>query len=198
VAELEPQAPHYAGVYDASGLLAGRSLLAHGVHLTAPELEVLRARPCSVVHCAQSNIQLRSGLCDVAALQHAGVHVSVGTDVSGGTMPSMIDAVRASVFTSRAIAATRAEPYTPREWYEVLQMATEGNAEALGLAHVTGNLSSGLQFDALLVDMAAPDSPIDVRDTETPRELLERFMHAGDDRNIVSVFVDGRRVVPFV
>ncbi|XP_052871662.1 guanine deaminase-like, partial [Anopheles cruzii] len=80
-----PEAPNYVGVYDATGLLTNRTVLAHGVHLEDAELLVLADRGTSIAHCPSSNTNLGSGFCDVRRLLAARIKVGLGTDVSGGS-----------------------------------------------------------------------------------------------------------------
>ena len=55
-----------------------------------------------VVHCPNSNFALRSGVCDVRALLDKGIRVGLGTDVGGGTNPSVLDAMRQALSASVA------------------------------------------------------------------------------------------------
>ena len=57
------------------GLLGPGTILAHCVHLSTAEVELLRATGAGVSHCPNSNFTLKSGVCDVRRLQNAGVKV---------------------------------------------------------------------------------------------------------------------------
>ena len=75
---------------------------------------------------------------------------------------------------------------------EALYLATMGGANALGLEEQIGSLEPGKAFDALLVDVGVEQSQIDLVETDGLSELLQKFLHLGDDRNIVGVWVQGR------
>lgn len=64
-----------AKVYEKSGLMGPRTILAHGVHLTDKELAIIKEHEAGVSHCPNSNFSLKSGVCDVKRLQKAGVKV---------------------------------------------------------------------------------------------------------------------------
>ena len=53
----------------------------------------------------------------------------------------------------------------------------------------------GKKLDCLIVDPAVANSPFDLFDGEGPSEFFQKFLFLGDDRNIVSVYVDGRQVL---
>ena len=197
VSELHPECSNYTAVYGHFGLLDGRTILAHGVHLTDEELELLRGKPITIAHCPSSNFQLFSGACDVRRLQAAGVAVSLGTDVAGGECPSMIHAMRNALVCSRSCLFTRralgqAEGYAPLGVADVLSLATEAGAKALGIDDKVGNFKVGKQLDALLVDMDT--GMADCFGYESIMDLVDKFVHLGDDRNILRVYVNGRLV----
>jgi guanine deaminase len=77
-------------------------------------------------------------------------------------------------------------------WEDALYLATAGGAAALGLQGVVGHFAVGMAFDALLVDCALPQVFDVLQGQEDPLALLEHFLHNGDDRNITSVWVQGR------
>lgn len=52
----------------------------------------------------------------------------------------------------------------------------------------------GKEFDALIVDMDIPNSSADYLHSCSPIEVLQKFVFLGDDRNIISVYVAGRKV----
>ena len=198
VRELHPQAASYAHVYDGFGLMpeGNGSYMAHCVHLTRAEAELMRSRGCGVCHCAASNFALRSGAADVRQLRAWGLEVGLGTDVAGGWSPSMLDAVRMTATAANA----RAFPGEPNEaagalpLEELLFMATQGGANVLRLGDVVGSFEAGKEFDALLVDVDAPGSPVDAFPEDDARARLAKWMFNGDDRNIVRVYVRGKLV----
>lgn len=73
--ELFPDCTSYADVYDQHGLLGPRTILAHAVHLSEQEVELVRRRGAGVSHCPTSNFNLRSGVCKVGEMLDRGVKV---------------------------------------------------------------------------------------------------------------------------
>ncbi|XP_027470771.1 guanine deaminase isoform X3 [Zalophus californianus] len=76
-----------------------------------------------------------------------------------------------------------------------------GLGTALGLDKEIGNFEVGKEFDALLINPKASDSPIDLFSGdlvgETSEAVIQKFLYLGDDRNIEEVYVGGKQVVPF-
>ncbi|KAJ8978753.1 hypothetical protein NQ317_002158 [Molorchus minor] len=183
----------YATVYDKANLLTPKTVLAHGIYLTDDEVNLIVKRGTSIAHCPDSNTCLKSGLCDVRRLQAAGVKVGLGTDVAGGSSPSIVRTMKAALDTSVHISF-REKNYQPLDYTDVFYLATLGGAEALALEEEIGNFAIGKDFDALIVDMDAEGSSVDFLLHCSPRELLQKFIYYGDDKNIKSVFVAGKSV----
>ncbi|KAI8364562.1 guanine deaminase [Blakeslea trispora] len=187
----------YTSVYDDHGLLNERSYMAHCVHMTEEEVDLLAARQAGVSHCANSNFSLHSGVCDVRRLLDRGIKVGLGTDVAGGFSPSMLDAVRSSFFASKTIKIQQRDyhqnpDYQPLHPSELLYLATMGGAEVLGLQDHIGNFKVGKAFDALWVDLNR--GPIDLMGGESALQKIEKFLFNGNHENLKHVYVQGRRV----
>ncbi|XP_068167829.1 guanine deaminase isoform X2 [Antennarius striatus] len=196
VMETFPESKSYTDVYYKCNLLTNKTVMAHGCHLTDEELALFRETGASLSHCPNSNISLCSGMLNVRnALNHK-VKVGLGTDVAGGYSASMLDAVRSALETSKVLTIQDPDQKT-LTFEEVFRLATLGGSQALALDDQIGNFEIGKDFDAIRVNVAAPDGPIDLIQSGGPKYNLEKFLNCGDDRNIVEVFVAGRRVVPF-
>ncbi|GAB0094857.1 Guanine deaminase [Sergentomyia squamirostris] len=223
VAEVKDvfQASNYASVYDASNLLTGKCILAHGVHLEDEELVLLKKRGTSVAHCPSSNTNLKSGFCDILRLRNAGVVVGLGTDIGAGSDVSILTTIRDALAVSHHLNFIKKqeikgtghvkyeseqqkkinEEYVPLNYKQAIYFATLGGAEALNMSEKIGNFQVGKEFDALLVDVSC--DPIDIYEPniaaikpkpENLEECVQKFINTGDDRNIVKVFVKGRQV----
>lgn len=105
VAKLFPSHDSYAAVYDDHGLLKPRTILAHAIHLSPSEQELIRKRGSSVSHCPVSNSCISSGICPVRELLDQSIEVGLGTDMSGGWSPSILVAAREAAMVSRILAA---------------------------------------------------------------------------------------------
>jgi guanine deaminase len=182
-----PDLPHYAGVYDHFGLLTDRTVLAHGVHLTPPEVALIAARGAGVSHCPTSNVNLNSGAARVLSLLEQGVKVGLGSDCSGGPATGVLAALRSADAMSRVLAFEGAAE-RGLSIPELFFLATRGGAEIAGVD--AGSFEPGREFDALWV---RPRSPGFWAGGDT-RALFEKWLFAGDDRDIGAVWVRGRCV----
>ncbi|XP_028270923.1 guanine deaminase [Parambassis ranga] len=195
VKELFPESESYTDVYHKYNLLTDKTVMAHGCHLTDEELDLFRETGASLSHCPNSNFSLCSGVLNVRNVLKHKVKLGLGTDVAGGYSASMLDAVRRTLDASKVLTIQDPEHNT-LTFEEVFRLATLGGSQALSLDDITGNFEVGKDFDALRVNVAAPDGPIDLIQYEGPKTHLEKFLNLGDDRNIMEVFVAGRKVLP--
>lgn len=186
IRELFPDDPHYTAVYDRFGLLTPRTLLAHGVHLTAPEWELIRARESVIVHCPTANLFLKSGLFDLRTATEHSVRLALGSDVAGGPDIAMPRVARAMIDTAKAreLMTGVAQPIpSPADAWELI---TRGNAEAIGWTNA-GKLEAGADADLLL--LRAPDAWMDER-------LIGRLLYNWSSSLIASRVVAGVPVDP--
>ncbi|XP_016321602.1 guanine deaminase-like [Sinocyclocheilus anshuiensis] len=195
VKTLFPSCKSYTDVYLMHNLLTDRTVMAHGCHLTDEELEIFRETGSAISHCPNSNISVCSGMLNVRNVLNHRVKLCLGTDVAGGYSPSMLDAMRRTLDTSKTLTIQDPQHKT-LSFEEVFRLATLGGSEALSLDDQIGNFVVGKDFDALRVNVCVPDGPIDLFPGEGPKVILEKFLNLGDDRNITEVYVAGRRVVP--
>ncbi|HUR82041.1 MAG TPA: amidohydrolase family protein, partial [Thermoanaerobaculia bacterium] len=187
VQELFPEA-EYADVYDRYGLLGDRTVLAHGVWLTAEELDLLSRRGARISHCPNSNLFLGSGLFPLHRVLDAGVIVGLGSDIGAGTTPSLFNAM-ADAYKVQQVQGVSLSPF--HLWY----LATLGGARALTLDQETGSLEPGKSADFLVLDMQAT-SLLALRTgrATSPEDLLAGLIFMGDDRAVERSFVAGRCV----
>lgn len=202
VGELFPESANYTSVYDDAGLLTRRTILAHCVHLSPEERQLIRDRGSGVSHCPISNTSITSGFCPVRQLLDEGVRVSLGTDCSGGYSPSVLEVARQALLVSRTVAYNREDDASKLSVGEILYLATLGGAEVCDLQNQLGNFVVGKKFDAQLVDLRSPDSPVDVfawappeKPVDRLRYQVERWFFNGDDRNCRKVWVNGTLAV---
>ena len=80
------------------------------------------------------------------------------------------------------------------DYKDALFLSTLGGAKALGLGDRVGSFRRGFFFDALLVVPGDKGrrSRVYCRPSDQIRDRLEKFLHCGDDRDIASVWVQGR------
>ncbi|XP_056601032.1 guanine deaminase [Triplophysa dalaica] len=196
VKKLFQDCKSYTDVYLKHNLLTNKTVMAHGCYLTDEELKIFHERGSAISHCPNSNISICSGILNVRNVLNHKVKLGLGTDVAGGYSPSILDAIRRALDTSKVLTIQDPDHQT-LTFEEVFRLATLGGSEALSLDDQIGNFVVGKDFDALRVNVCVPGGPIDLFPGEGPKVILEKFLNLGDDRNITEVYVAGRRVVPF-
>ncbi|WP_019812697.1 amidohydrolase family protein [Saccharomonospora saliphila] len=190
--EDAPQRAEHGSVpalLDRVGLLDGRLVAAHAVHLSDADIALLAARGAGVAHCPGSNSKLASGIARLTDLRAESVPVGLGTD--GPASNDDLDlweeiqlaAMLARVSTLDSTAVTAAD---------ALLMATRGGADALGRADL-GALEPGRWADVVHIDTDDPAfaTGLDVDD----EHLLANLVWAAGSRRVTDVWVAGERVV---
>jgi 5-methylthioadenosine/S-adenosylhomocysteine deaminase len=163
------------------GILDEWSCLAHCVWVSERERGLMAERGAKVLHCPSANLKLGSGLADVPALLGRGITVSIGAD--GAPCNNTLD-----MFHEMRLASQLQKPgYTPHamDARSVLELATRGGAEALGLSSEIGSLEEGKQADLVLLDMERIWNPLHQRDP------YAAIVHSGSPENVRSVMVGG-------
>jgi guanine deaminase len=214
--KLFPLCKSYADVYDSYGLLQERTILAHAIHLTDEEVQLIKRRGAGISHCPTSNLNLRSGCANVGKYLDIGIKVSaftvlpgkahrqvqvgLGTDCSGGYSPSILTAIQHASIVSKILAMQK-NP-TASSNFEgkqlplptLVYLATLGGARVCHLDQETGSVEPGKSFDALLVSMPPPFGESEGRIASVTgfSDYLERFLFGGDERNISTVWVQGK------
>ena len=187
VHELFPEA-EYADVYDRYGLLDERSVLAHGVHLTEEELELLAHRGTRIAHCPNSNLFLGSGLFRLHHTLDAGVVVGLGTDIGAGTTPSMFTAM-SDAYKVQQVQGVSLTPF--HLWY----LASLGGARALSLDAESGSLEPGKSADFLQLDLkSTPLVALRSERASSVEDLLAGLIFTGDDRVVRECWIAGQMV----
>ncbi|MCL6707689.1 guanine deaminase [Pseudomonas sp. R2.Fl] len=189
---------------DRFGLLGRHTMLAHSNLLTASDMERIRVREAAVAHCPLSNAYFAGAVFPLRAALDKGIHVGLGTDISGGPSASMFENSRAAITVSRMLesgvdpeltASTRANGRATRvDFRHAFHVATAGGAKALDLP--VGQFAAGYRFDAIAIDTTAREGSIRLWDEfDSGEAILQKIVFTASRANVAQVWVDGRQVV---
>ncbi|ORY14260.1 hypothetical protein BCR34DRAFT_534410 [Clohesyomyces aquaticus] len=203
VKSLFPDSQSYTHVYDSADLLTPKTILAHAVHLTHAEVKIIKERGTKISHCPASNTALTSGCAPVRELLNAGLTVGLGTDVSGGFSPSILEECRQAIWVSRFRAMHDGDE-AKLSTEEVLYLATRGGAQVVGMEDKVGGFEVGMEWDAQMICLGRVKKEgeqegrfagnVDLFGFETPEDKVNKWVYGGDDRNTERVWVRGRLV----
>lgn len=131
------------------GLSTVDSYLAHCVHPTEAEFNVLAGARASVVHNPSSNCKLASGIAPITTFTEHSVALALGTDgASSNNTLDLFQEIRLAAMLS-SVATGNPVALSP---FEILRMATYGGAKALGREKECGTLEIGKDADIILLD----------------------------------------------
>lgn len=190
-------AADYTGVYERFGLLAPRTILAHGIHLSNDELCRVHAAESALAHCPSSNFFLKSGRFRWFDAMRQGVRFGLGSDVGAGPELSLLKVMKDAQYM-------QADRWIPLS--ELFHAATLGGAEALMQADRIGNFLPGKEADFVILDTwVKPAAAMAGRASEkhgssdhqsrlAGDEWLSRCIYLGDDRLVRETRIRGRCV----
>ncbi len=167
---------HALGLFDQCHVL-----LAHGVHLSESDIQLLKGMQGGVSHNPVSNLKLGCGIAPVHKLQQEGVMVGLGTDGAGSaTTLDMFEEMKAATWMQKL---QYGDP-TVLPAKEVLKMATIHGAKLLRLDHEIG-LSPGKKAGLILINLNKPHL--------TPLHQLESLLAYGvSGADVDTTIVNGK------
>lgn len=189
VRELHPDCKQYWETYDKYGLWKDHTVMAHCVHSDARERRAIRDAGVVVAHCADSNVNICSGLCPVRQMVNEGLWVTLGSDIAGGAQLPMYKVITMTIRTSKARRVTDG-------WHPDFLTVPEGYYLGTTAGHryfgAGDGFAAGDRLHAVVIDdgdFPEASHPLSVR------ERFERAVYMTHRHNIVSVWSDGREVV---
>jgi guanine deaminase len=187
VRELHPESRDFTSVYFDHGLLPkGQTVMAHCIHNTDEEIEMVREQDVMVAHCPQSNANLSSGIMPLRKYIDRGVRVGLGSDVAAGHSLNMRDHIVAAIEMSKLCWTLNPE-LKALSFSEAFHLATKGGGSFFGKV---GSFEEGYEFDALIIE----DSPLLEGVGLGLEERLERYVYTGSNSQIARKYVYGKRI----
>jgi 5-methylthioadenosine/S-adenosylhomocysteine deaminase len=170
---------------DELGVLDRNTILAHGVHLSDADIELLAERGAGIAHCPQSNLKLASGAARLPHLLAAGVRMGLGTD--GAASNNDLNMWGEISSTAMLHKLVNNDP-TAADAPTVISLATRGGADILGLGDKLGSLETGKRADLILIDLEQPHLvPL--------YDIYSHLVYAVDKADVTTVVIEGRVVM---
>lgn len=163
------------------GLLAEDVVLAHCVHVSQEELELIKRSGAKVAHNPMSNMLNAVGVAPVPQMLLKGIPVGLGND---GYVFDGFENLR-SVCLVHKLALRDPRVISPQQ---ALEMATIKGAELYGLKKELGSLEPGKFADLVILN---PQPPTPLR----PDTALAHVVHGVSGRDVETVVVGGNVVM---
>jgi 5-methylthioadenosine/S-adenosylhomocysteine deaminase len=167
-----------------TGVLEGRTLIAHGKGIVAEDVPYLlrAAGRVGVGVSPKGYLKVAEEITPIRLMLAAGVAVGMATD--GAASNNTLD-----VWESMMITAL-VQKYRERDelWLsarQALELATSGGAAAVGLAEEIGSLAVGRRADVILVDLSGPH-------TQPIHDLAATLVFSARSADVSTTIVDGR------
>lgn len=166
------------------GLSGAHVALAHCVHLSSEEIEILKTTATNVVHCPSSNLKLGSGIAPIAKLIELGVSVSLGADGAAcNNRLDMFTEMRTAALLQKVLHGPEALPAS-----RALRLATIDGAKAMGLDSEIGSIEIGKRADLSMVQM-------DRLHTTPVADVVSSLVYSVGADDVETVIIDGRMVM---
>ena len=130
----------YAQVYEDAKILGPKTLLAHAIHSTKEEFDILQKTKTNIIHCPDANLFLNSGQFPLKEFENREIPIGLGSDVGAGTTLDMFQIMKSMIY--------RQDDLIPIE--SPFYYATKGNARILDIN--SGEILEGKNAEFLKID----------------------------------------------
>jgi 5-methylthioadenosine/S-adenosylhomocysteine deaminase len=167
------------------GISGPRTVLAHGVQLTAAQKRSCARRGTRFVHCPSANLKLASGIADVVSMRAAGMLVGIGAD--GAPCNNRMDPLT-ELRSAALLAKGLRRDAAALPAMDALAMLTIDGARVLGLDDRIGSIEIGKRADVAVVAIDGPHA-------EPGGDPVARLVYSACAADVRHVLVDGDVVV---
>lgn len=168
------------------GFLGPRVHAAHSILLSANEIDLYAERHVSAAHCPLGNFII--GPPKVPEMRRRAIRVGLGTDGASTGSLDLFEAMRVSFVALQSNYGTPWHDRSALSLEDLLEMATLGGAQALGMGDHIGSLEVGKQADLVI----ANPGDWDLQPVYDPMFTASRGLTG---RDVETVIVDGKVVV---
>ncbi len=187
VRELHPDCKQYWETYAKYGLWKNDTLMAHCIYSDGRERAAIREHGVTVVHCADSNTNISSGVAPIRTMLDEGINVVLGSDIAGGAQLSMLNVIQMSI---RASKIKRIESGWTLPFLSVAEGYYLGTTAGALYFGAKPGFRRGDKLHAIVIDdREYPDT-----DRLTLRERFDRAVYIAESKDIVAVYGDGKRL----
>ena len=136
------------------GVLKTRPLLAHCIHVDDADLETLAQTGTRVAHCPKSNAKFGHGRAPFRRMLRHKIPVGLGSDsVASNNTCDLLEEARFALLLARSELTDEFRENEPLTAMDMIRVATQGGARALGLEGRIGELKEGAQADFAVVSL---------------------------------------------
>ncbi|MFX1512310.1 MAG: amidohydrolase family protein [Promethearchaeota archaeon] len=164
------------------GILDGLTLGAHCVHVTDKDMQILKEKEVSVLHCPQSNLKLANGIAPVEKMDENGINVCVGTD--GQASNNNLDMLEELSFCAMVHKMDAKDP-TVISAATALRFGTANPARIFPNNVAAGVIEEGVPADFVVYDMWRPNGVPMIHP-------LSNLIYSISSRNVVLTVCNGR------
>ena len=177
---LERTGMHNIKYLHSVGLTGPDVCLAHCVHTLSDERAMLQETQTKVLHCPSANMKLASGIAPIPEYLESGIHVSIGADGTpcNNRLDQFLEMREAGLMQKIRLGP---EALSAKD---IVKMATEGGAKALGWEKEMGTLEVGKRGNIILVDQ----NDFHVLPSEDP---ATNIVYSNCARDVIMTIVDG-------
>lgn len=174
---------------DSIGVVGPNVQMAHCIWLDDEEYQVMADTGTHALHCPCCNTKLGSGIAKVPEMLEKGINVALGSDgaPSNNNLDMFIEMRLASIIHKYRLGAEKMPAG------DVLKMATNGGAKALGMGNQIGSLEEGKIADLIILDdgglYAAP-----IRSFEED-DVVKRLVSAYQSASVQTSIIDGNLIM---
>lgn len=174
-------------LFNTLDILNDHTVLAHCIHLSETEINLLKTTETRVAHCPSSNLKLGSGVARIPLYLQKGINVSLGAD--GPPCNNNL-----SAFMEMRMAALIQKPIhgpTAMDALTVFRLATIEGAKALHIADQVGSIEVGKKADLVLLDLETPYNTI----SPGEENIYSDIVYSSFNSNVKHVMADGKWLV---
>lgn len=163
------------------GILNEKTLLAHCVHLTQKDVELIANSKATILHCPQSNLKLSSGIAKIENLRKS-INVLIGTDGNASNNNlDVLEELRTACMLQKYLFGPEAMPLAC-----AFKMVSS-NAGLLGCSY-RGEIEVGMPADIAVVPLQKPH-------LQPVHDILSNVIYSANGTDVRDLIVDGKIVM---
>lgn len=169
------------------GILGPNLLTAHNVMLSDADISIMAERGVKIIHCPRANLA-NHGFPKTPQILEAGASVGLGCD---GAAPSNLDLFdEIKVLRYAMIGYWGLPSFNPvvMPCAKLLEMATQGGANAIGHGDILGTVEEGKKADLILLNIDQPH----ILPTQN---LLNTIVDAASSHDVTDSIINGKLVM---